>query len=228
MANVNSIHRNVMLIFEICSMQILVVSATAMEIAPFLAQNATIDYLITGVGTPACMYRLLKKMQQKKYDLIIQAGIAGSFDPTLSLGKTVLVQKDIFADAGARENQQLYSFFDMGLADKNEWPYRDGWLINENMHIKESGLTNVNAITVNMVTDDKMVCRELLLKYKPAIESMEGAALHYVCLQENINFLQLRSISNKVGERDKNKWMIKEAVKNLNTELLLLLAKINK
>jgi futalosine hydrolase len=124
------------------------------------------------------------------------------------------------------ENQQLLSFFDMGLADKNEWPYRDGWLINDNIYMKEAGLPKVNAITVNMVTDDKIVCGEWLLKYKPAIESMEGAALHYVCLQEKINFLQLRSISNMVGERDKNKWMIQEAVKNLNIELLLLLEKI--
>jgi futalosine hydrolase len=215
-----------MLIFEICSMQILVVSATGMEITPFLAQNTMIDHLITGVGTAACMYRLLKKNQQKKYDLIIQVGIAGSFDPALSLGKTVLVEKDIFADAGALENQQLFSLFDMGLADKNEWPYRDGWMICENIYFKEACLPKVKAITVNMVTDDKIVCSELLLKYNAAIETMEGAALHYVCLQENINFLQLRSISNEVGERDKNKWMVKEAIKNLNIELLLLLGKI--
>jgi futalosine hydrolase len=31
---------------------------------------------------------------------------------------------------------------------------------------------------------------------------MEGAALHFVCLQEDISFIQLRAISNFVGERD--------------------------
>ena len=39
----------------------------------------------------------------------------------------------------------------------------------------------------------------------------------------NIPFLQMRSISNKVGERDKNKWKIKEAVENLNIELIKLI-----
>ncbi len=48
---------------------------------------------------------------------------------------------------------------------------------------------------------------------------MEGAAFHYVCLQEEVKFLQLRSISNAVGERDKKQWKMKEAIISLNIEL---------
>ena len=52
---------------------------------------------------------------------------------------------------------------------------------------------------------------------------MEGAAFHYVCLQQKINFLQIRGISNMVGERDKTKWKIKKAIENLNNELLKII-----
>ena len=52
---------------------------------------------------------------------------------------------------------------------------------------------------------------------------MEGAALHYICLQEEIPFVQIRTVSNYVGERDKTKWKIKEAFENLNDELLKLI-----
>ena len=55
---------------------------------------------------------------------------------------------------------------------------------------------------------------------------MEGAVLHYICLQEDIPFLQLRSISNYVGERDKTRWKIKEAVDNLNAELLNIISQL--
>jgi futalosine hydrolase len=48
---------------------------------------------------------------------------------------------------------------------------------------------------------------------------MEGAALHFIALHQKIPFIQLRSISNNVGERDKTKWKIKEAISNLNEEL---------
>jgi len=55
------------------------------------------------------------------------------------------------------------------------------------------------------------------------IESMEGAAFHYVCLQEAVPFLQLRAVSNMIGERDKTKWLMKEAIDNLNKELIVLI-----
>jgi futalosine hydrolase len=42
---------------------------------------------------------------------------------------------------------------------------------------------------------------------------------------ENIPFLQVRSLSNFVGERDKSKWQIKEAIENLNKELIPIISK---
>ncbi len=57
----------------------------------------------------------------------------------------------------------------------------------------------------------------MLEKFGAEVESMEGAAFHYVCLQQKINFLQLRSISNRVGERDKSKWKLKRQLKTLTT-----------
>jgi futalosine hydrolase len=56
--------------------------------------------------------------------------------------------------------------------------------------------------------------------FDPAIESMEGAALHYVCLMENIPFLQIRSISNYIGERNKKKWDMMDSIVNLNKALI--------
>jgi futalosine hydrolase len=60
-------------------------------------------------------------------------------------------------------------------------------------------------------------------KFNPVTESMEGAALHYVCLMENIPFSQLRGISNYIGERNKKKWKMKEAILKLNDELIRII-----
>jgi futalosine hydrolase len=48
---------------------------------------------------------------------------------------------------------------------------------------------------------------------------MEGAAFFYVCSKENIPFLALRAVSNRVEPRDKAKWNIPLALKNLSDEL---------
>lgn len=60
-------------------------------------------------------------------------------------------------------------------------------------------------------------------RYKAGIESMEGAALHYVCLQENIGFLQLRAASNYIGDRNKKNWRLATAIGHLNAKLIQLL-----
>ncbi len=205
---------------EFCRMQVLVIAATAMEIAPYLAQHSTADHLITGVGSPACMYQLQKKLQQGKYDCVIQAGIAGAFNSAIALGETVLIEKDVFAELGMYENGRLTSLFQTGFVNRNEHPYTDGWLMNEPGLLNRFSLPKHAAVTVNMVTENKAMINEYRRLYDPSIESMEGAAFHYVCLMEAVPFLQLRSVSNMAGERDKTKWNIAAAVHNLNNHLL--------
>lgn len=204
-------------------MQILLIAATEQEIEHFTATKARVDIMITGIGTPSTLYHLQKRINQVEYDLIIQAGIAGSFNEAAALGKTVLVKQDCFADLGVEEKENFTTVFKAGLMDENEFPFEDGWLINPNKDLNNTGLSLVKAITVNKVSDSELQKLQYIQAFNADIETMEGAALHYVCLQENIPFLQIRSISNYVGERDKTKWKMKEAVDDLNTELTKLI-----
>ncbi len=204
-------------------MQILVIAATAQEIEPFTSANNHVDVLITGVGVPSTIYHLQKRIHQMDYDFIIQAGIAGSFNNDIELGNVVLVQQDCFADLGIEEQENYNPIFNMGFADKDEFPFKNGWLVNSNEALLKTNLPKVKAVTVNKVSDSALQKQQFINNFNAAIESMEGAALHYVCLQEAIPFLQIRSISNYVGERDKTKWKIKDAIENLNKELARLI-----
>jgi futalosine hydrolase len=204
-------------------MQILVIAATAQEIEPFTTVNSQADVLITGVGVPSTMYHLQKRIHQMDYDCIIQAGIAGSFIKDIELGKTVLVQQDCFGDLGIEEYGNYNSIFNTPFADKDEFPFNDGWLVNLNEALLKTNLPKIKAVTVNKVSDSALQKQQFISSFNADIESMEGAALHYVCLQEQISFLQIRSISNHVGERDKTKWKMKEAIENLNRELTTLI-----
>ena len=200
-------------------MKILVIAATDIELKPFLKAKHSCDILITGVGIAATVYQLQKKIGQKKYDYIIQAGIAGTFDKTLGLGKTVIVKKDCFGDLGMEENGKFSTLFDNGFLKKNTSPYSNGWLVNANKKLKQFSLPIVSAVTVQKVSDSKKQTKQLIETFQPTIESMEGAAFHYVCIQEKISFLQIRGISNHVGIRDKSTWKMKQAIENLNEEL---------
>ena len=221
--------------YEFCQMHILLVSATKFEIQPFfsLLENEkyqlngnTIDVLITGVGQIGTTYNLVTWLQNKKADLVIQAGIAGSFTDQVSLGETVLIKQDTFGDVGMEEKENFTTLFDEGFAGKNDFPFIDGWLINTHTILGQSILKNVKAITVNKVSDSLLQKQQLKNHFEPDIESMEGAAFHYVCLKQKVPFIQIRSVSNAVGERDKSKWQMQDAIINLNTELKKLIKQL--
>jgi len=198
-------------------MKLLIVAATEFEIAPFISTKIVADILITGVGSPACIYALTKRLQQIKYDFVIQAGIAGTFKNSFPLAQTFFIKTDVFADLGIYEMDRFFTLFEKSFADPNTVPYKNGWLENS---IKNTfNVSTANSITVNTVTDNFLQTTMFTKKYDPDLESMEGAAFHYVCIQENVPFLQLRSVSNFVGERVKTNWKIKESIQNLNHHL---------
>ena len=214
-------------------MSILLTAATTFEIEPtlqllekkgLLLNDNSIDVLITGIGPVSATYLITTAVLNKKPALVIQAGIAGSFNYNeMGPGQTVLVKYDAFGDAGMEEKGNFTTVFDAGFAGKNHFPFTDGWLINPHPLLNNSALPVVKSVTINKVSDSVIQKEQLIKTFSPQTETMEGAALHYVCLQQQISFLQIRSISNEAGERDKSKWKMKEAVENLNIELLKLL-----
>ncbi len=217
---------------EICKMRILLVAATEMEISPAmqsLAKNGWVQgghewsILITGVGQVATTWALTHSLNTGRPGLVVQAGIAGTFNERLALGTVVYVAKDCFGDLGLEENGQFSTIFENGFAGADDAPFTGGWLVNGNPALNGMAIEGVNAVTVNKVTDNVVQRRQLVDAFNPDIETMEGAAFHYVCIKTGIPFIQLRAISNLVGERDKSKWMLQEAVDNLNKTLLQVL-----
>ncbi len=211
-------------------MQVLLTAATAKEIEPFLEQYrnsnkfSNIDVLITGIGLTSTAYHLTRHIYVKKPELIIQAGVAGCFAKKMQLGSVVVVKQDTIADQSVIELRKLKTLFDLNLVPENQFPFSKGWLVNPHLALAgKSRLKAVKAISVNQITTSKEMTRFYKKEFQPVIESMEGAALHYVCLMEKIPFLQIRSISNYIGERNKKKWNMKESIFNLNKEIIHLL-----
>lgn len=200
---------------EICMMEILILSSTEAEISQVRTLLPGIDILVGGVGAVPTCYHLLEKIHQKKYGLIIQCGVAGSFTDDLETGEVVVVSRDAFGDLGLESQHIFVPLFNTGLANGDEFPFTKGWLDNPNLPNSFPHLKKVKAVTVNKVTDSLAQKEQLLNHFQPDIESMEGAAFHYVALQKNIRFLQLRAISNQVGEPDRSKWDLALAISNL-------------
>ncbi len=182
----------------------------------------------SGVGLLSSAVSLTRLVLEEKPDLIIQAGIAGCYDNNLPLGKVMVIREEILGDMGVEEDGKWKDLFDLKLEKSSYHPFErrklpNPWLSQYNL-LK---LPEVTAITVNQVSTGVRL-QQIIKKYNPVIESMEGAALHYICRESNIPFLQIRAVSNYAGERDKTNWKTKEAIENLNLVLLKYVDKLYK
>jgi len=213
-------------------MNILLVSATVKEIQPFIELYRTtnkytdIDILISGIGLTAATYHISKQLNLKRPGIVIQAGVAGCFDRKIPLGTVLAVKKDTIADQGVIEEEKLRTLFDLGLVRPDEHPFKNGWLENKTGLLDSIALRKVIAISVNEITTAQQRIKFYHTAFRPSIESMEGAAFHYTCLMEGVPFVQLRSVSNYIAERDKKKWDMKTAIFNLNKELIKLVESV--
>ena len=200
-------------------MKVVITSATNFEtvgIKPLLHPGFDVIFHKSGVGLLSSTFSLTKIVYDEQPDLLIQAGIAGCFNANITLGKVVVVKDEFLGDTGVEENGVFKDIFDLGLETKDGHPYFDKRLRNEGLStLNLLRLQEVVSITINEVTTRPERIKQLQKKYVPVIESMEGAALHYVALQTKTPFIQIRAISNYIGERDKTKWKMKTALENL-------------
>ena len=184
--------------------------------------RSEIDLVVGGVGSMSTAWAMKQWLSvNEKPDLAINAGIAGSYKDEYPVGDVLMPVSDCFADAGVEDGDKFMTLHEAGLTNKDEFPFRNGIINAENNYceLMRIILKPVDAITVNMATGSDTTRQRLIEKYDPDIETMEGAAFFYICTMENIPFIALRSVSNKVEIRNTYKWNIPVALENLAIKL---------
>ena len=222
-------------------MRILFVGATCFELYQFFENlreepnnsgpvfhytwhNLDLDLIITGIGTIFTTYFLTKALNLYKYDLVINAGIAGSYRDNISIGTVVNVKSEQFCDFGIEDPDHIKTIFVAGFVDPNAFPFQNSKLINPNSY-EGLEIMEVSGVTGNISHGAVKSIAKIKQEFDPDIESMEGAAIFFVCLSEKVPFLEIRAISNYVDIRINQKWDIPIAIENLTDELFRFLHK---
>ncbi len=185
-------------------MKILLVVATDKEVEIDKFQN--LDILITGVGILETAYNLTRNLSLNSYDIVINMGIAGSFNPNIVKGDVVEVIEDVISELGYEDDKKFREFKDFNMLNR----------------FSVKGLTDlrkVKSITVNTVHGNKESISKIRRRLNPDIETMEGAAVFRICQNFKTRCIQIRSISNLVEKRKKSDWNLPLAISNLNIEV---------
>ncbi len=224
-------------------MKILIVAATWMEVKllvdelekveekshllkEYRLNETNIDVLIAGIGTTFTTFHLTNALRDKKYNRVINIGIAGSLTPDLKIGEVVNVVSEEFADLGIEKRDEFLTLFDSGFMDANEFPFEQGILKSSNTN-GWLNLKKVKGITTNKSYGRESSITEIKGKFTAHIESMEGAAVFYICNWLGVDCYQIRAISNYVEPRDSAKWNIPLALENMTNSILDVLKKLS-
>ncbi len=205
-------------------MKLLLVSATKLElgsdssIKTLKSVFPDIEILITGIGMVKTTYFLTDSILKSKPDFVLNIGICGSFSKQFPIGAIVNIVSEQFADFGIDDNGKF-----IPIQEKNKISSSG---ILKNSFAKKINFPLVNGITVNTVNGQKKIIEKVISNFHPDVESMEGAAVFYVCLMNKIPFAEIRSISNIVAPRNKNNWNSKLAIDNLSSALPKIISNI--
>jgi futalosine hydrolase len=167
-------------------MKVVITSATAKETEQIKrtfnttvfkeSQGLDVSFHESGVGLLSSCFSISQLIFEQHPDLIIQTGIAGTFDNSIEPGKVVVVKDELLGDLGVEENGCFKDLFDLNLISENLFPYNGRTLRNRFLgEYNISGLEEVTAITINEITTRPARIEALKVKYKAVIESMEGA-----------------------------------------------------
>lgn len=215
-------------------MRVLIVAATDLEIVPLIEtlefisdrsprlkcytqRGRDVDVLTTGVGMVATAVWCSRALAMDRYDLSLNLGVCGSFDPGLLPGDVVHVTADRIAELGAEDGDAFLTLQELGLLGDDEFPFRGGRLVNDAPpgEAAVAGLPAVNGITVNTVHGHAETIARVVRRFHPQVESMEGAAFMYACLVHGVRFAQVRAVSNVVERRNRAAWRMADAIRNL-------------
>jgi futalosine hydrolase len=223
-------------------MKILLVSATTMEVKMFLNEcrflkaandnlktyefdGVVFDLLLTGLGTTFTAFHLTTTLHKNAYRIIINAGIAGTLSDELHIGDVVNVVDEEFADLGIEEETDFLTLFDSGFMQPDEFPFENRILRSDRLPYVRH-LARVKGITANVSHGRRSSVAEIKSRFTAKVESMEGAAIFYVCRWFGMPFMQIRAISNYVAPRAEAQWDIPLALENLKNTLSVLLREI--
>ncbi|GAA0523939.1 hypothetical protein GCM10010172_00410 [Paractinoplanes ferrugineus] len=196
---------------------LLVVTAVAAEAEAVRAatDRSRVAVEPVGVGPAAAAAGTARLLATGRYRAVLSAGIAGGFVGRAPVGATVLGGRSIAADLGAETPDGFRSVEELGF----------GHSVLAADPVLLKGLTAAlpeaivgDVLTLATVTGTGATAAVLARRFPDAVaEAMEGFGVATAAADARVPFVELRTISNPVGPRDRAAWRLKEAFAALST-----------
>jgi futalosine hydrolase len=178
---------------------VLVVCALLPELR-YATLPAEVEVLACGVGPVEAAIAVASALARNAYRAVVNAGIAGAFRGSARIGDALLVDEEILADFGLEGGGSLSLPGGATLAGR---AVADAGLLRRAGGL---ALRRVRGLTVAQITATDATATRLRVRYDTDVESMEGFSVLRAAALANTPALEVRGISNYVGDRASSEW----------------------
>lgn len=209
--------------------QLVLVENLGKNYARFSYLETELDILISGTGGSVTSYYLTKSLNNKKYDFVIHLGRCFSVKNQQESGIVINLIDDYFGDLGFETEDAFSSVFDLGIRNKNEFPFTNEILEN-NLLLPEfqTSYRKASGISCNSIPSNLFGIANMYQKNYPDVISRDGASVLYVCLEEKVKLIQLFYVVDRLENASENYKIEEDEVSKLTEALKLTLAGILK
>lgn len=209
--------------------RVLIVTAVAVERDAVLRGLAGDDRFVVravGVGPAeaAAGTAAALAVNPAGYSLVISAGIAGGFPGKAAVGSLVVADRIVAADLGAETPEGFRSVDELGFGTAAA-AVDSGRAERAAAAIRAAGLDVATGpvLTLSTVTGTAATAEELAARIPgAAAEAMEGYGAAAAARLFGLPVLEIRSVSNPVGPRDRGAWRIPEALQALEQAFAIM------
>jgi futalosine hydrolase len=179
---------------------ILVVCAVAGELQGFARDGVTV--LETGVGPVEAALATARALATGTYRALVNAGIGGGFRGRAAVGDIVIVETEQYVELGREDGEPLILPGGRTLATGAS--SSAAFLAAARERIPASAFGS--GITSATITTSDARAVALDARYAPSVESMEGFAVLHAAAAAGVPAIEVRGISNLVGDRATSGW----------------------
>ena len=172
--------------------------------------------LETGVGPVNAAHALTWQLARERADAVVACGVGGAYAKTLDLLDVACAETETYADLGADTPDGFLDMRQLGFPVVAGEPP----LFNQLPLSLFPCSRRVAFATRSTCTGRDDAAREIVSRTGALVESMEGAAIVHVCLRLSVPVGEIRAVSNRVGNRDRAAWRLREAADAAQVALL--------
>lgn len=189
-------------------------AARRVRVGPYDAhRTAHATVLVSGIGPAGAAAVTAAALATGSYAAVLNLGICGGFTGAASIGDVVIATDLVAADLGVDGPQGWLGLASLGWAEESLGlePSLVQWAADR-LRAGDLPVVTGPVLTLSSMTGTDARAAVLAERHGPVAEAMEGRGAAEAAAPYGTPFLEIRTVSNAVGRRDKAAWQLGRAL----------------